>query len=170
MNSDRRHRLFRDLHMPWPGEFPYDLLNRRLRTSGFEEVGPESSAKAIGDAFFDLMTVGRPSQEERLAWDHLRLQEKRLLVDFFLYQVESSGEDVLSQSLWDCAPPIWHPDYLALADVPVDMSQVQESPMRSVSGSRPGPLQVEPDMIPEVPVDIGAIRLDINILLGADDD
>ena len=67
------------------GGFPYDLLAEA-------GVGPGSSMKDILDASFHLMEQGRWSPEVRGAWDELRTVERRLAVDFLLYDVDISAE------------------------------------------------------------------------------
>ena len=62
----------------WDGPFPYEVL-------ASVGIAPTSTMQQINDASFDLMAKGM-SQEERTAWDELRLVKKRLVVDFFLYQ------------------------------------------------------------------------------------
>lgn len=64
----------------WDGPFPYDVLD----TVG---VGPDSSMSEVRDASFDLMARGM-TQEERAAYDELRLVKNRLVIDFFLYRVD----------------------------------------------------------------------------------
>lgn len=67
------------------GGVPYDLL------AGVG-IGPSSSMKEILDASFLLMEQGRWSPEVRRAWDELRTIERRLAVDFLLYDVEVGTE------------------------------------------------------------------------------
>lgn len=66
--------------LDWDGVFPYDAL-------AAVGVTPQSTMQQIRDVSFDLMARGM-SVEERAAWDQLRLVEKRLVVDFFLYQTD----------------------------------------------------------------------------------
>lgn len=69
------------------GRFPYDLLAEA-------GVGPGSSMEEIRDASFLLMEQGRWSPEVRGAWDELRMVERRLAVDFLLYDVETGDVEV----------------------------------------------------------------------------
>ncbi len=66
------------------GDFPYDLLAEA-------GVGPSSSMKEILDASYLLMER-RWSPEVRGAWDELRTVERRLAVDFLLYDVDIAAE------------------------------------------------------------------------------
>jgi hypothetical protein len=63
------------------GRGPYELL---------ADVGisPSSSMKEIRDASFLVMEQGRWSPEVRRAWDELRTVERRLVVDFLLYELD----------------------------------------------------------------------------------
>lgn len=67
------------------GGVPYDLL---------AEVGvsPSASMKEVLEASFLLMEQGRWSPEVRRAWDELRIVERRLAVDFLLYDVDVETE------------------------------------------------------------------------------
>ena len=70
----------RDPLFQWDGPFPYDVL---------APVGitPASTMQQVNDAGFDLMAQ-RMTPEARAAWDELRLAKRRLVVDFFLYQLD----------------------------------------------------------------------------------
>lgn len=76
--------MLKDPALRWPGRFPYDAL---------AEVGitPASSQKEVLDASFELMARGAMSSELRTAWDELRIVERRLVVDFLLYDVDLVG-------------------------------------------------------------------------------
>ena len=77
--------MLKDPLTKWDGLFPYDAL---------APVGitPNSSMQEVKDASFELMAQGLMSPEVRAAWDELRIKEKRLLVDFFLYQFDPTEE------------------------------------------------------------------------------
>ena len=82
--------MTRDPLTTWAGVFPYDAL----APAG---ITPNSTMKQVKDALFDLMTQGPVSHEARAAWDELRITQRRLLVDFFLYQFDA--EEVLSKAI-----------------------------------------------------------------------
>jgi hypothetical protein len=65
----------------WPGPFPYDLLAKF-------NITPNSTIQEINDAGFDMIAAG--TLEEQDAWSELRLLKRRLLVDFFRYQIEDN--------------------------------------------------------------------------------
>jgi len=69
----------------WEGIFPYDAL-------AAVGITPRSSMREVRDASFDLMAKGRMTPEARRAWDELRLVVTRLVVDFFLYEVDLAEE------------------------------------------------------------------------------
>lgn len=77
--------MLKDPLTTWNGLFPYDAL----APIG---VTPASSMRDIMDASFDLMAQGLMTPEVRQAWDELRFTQRRLLVDFFLYQVDLPTE------------------------------------------------------------------------------
>ena len=69
----------KDSDMTWDGSYPYDAL-------ASIDITPRSSMKEIQDAGYDLAKVPDLSQQEaRLCWDDLRIVEKRLFLDMFLY-------------------------------------------------------------------------------------
>ncbi len=63
---------------------PYEALS---------EVGisPDSSMKQVRDASMDLMEQGLWTPEKRVAWDELRIIERRLWVDFLRYPATIEG-------------------------------------------------------------------------------
>jgi len=95
-------QLIKDPYLSWWGDFPYDRLNAALARLGRPILGPSSTAKEVHDAYFDLMAAGPPAGEDRVAWDELRLLERRLLVDFFLYEVPALADDALDPSAGPC--------------------------------------------------------------------
>jgi hypothetical protein len=68
----------RDPLFNWTGSFPYDLLSRL-------NITPDSTIQEINEAGYDLLASG--TLEEQDAWNELRLVKRRLLIDFFLYQL-----------------------------------------------------------------------------------
>ena len=77
--------MLKDPLTDWDGTFPYDAL-------ACVGITPDSTMKQVIDASFELMAQNRMTPEVRAAWDHLRIKDKRLLVDFFLYQFDPHTE------------------------------------------------------------------------------
>lgn len=93
--------MLKDPLTKWNGLFPYDAL---------APVGitPNSSIKEVTDASFELMAQGLMTPEVRAAWDELRIKQRRLIVDFFLYQFDLHEEvdkamETLNQQLAELA-------------------------------------------------------------------
>src|SRR5437762_548223 len=101
--------LIKDAHLPWTGAYPYEHLARRLRSGGFAPIGPESTADEIKNCLFDLMQLGAPEESDRLAWDELRHADRRLLADFFLYDVAEPDSAAVSATLGEVEIPIYFP-------------------------------------------------------------
>jgi len=153
-------RLIKDPHLSWPSEFPYERLSESLRQIGHPGIDPNSSAKQINDALFDLMAAGKPSTEDRLAWDELRYLDRRLLADFFMYSLDIADDDLLSQSLSEQPMPVRMPDYLRLADDPPDLSRIITPPIYFDPGPEPKPLLIDPELLETGPVEIGPVPYD----------
>ncbi|MGH3784979.1 MAG: hypothetical protein ACRDRG_00135 [Pseudonocardiaceae bacterium] len=64
---------------------PYDILAEA-------GVGPSSSMQDIRDASYHFMEQDRWGSEVRGAWDELRTLERRLAVDFLLYDIDIGVE------------------------------------------------------------------------------
>jgi hypothetical protein len=78
--------MIKDPFTRWPdGVFPYDAL-------ASVDVTPQSSLREVRDASFELMARGLMTPEVRAAWDSLRDCQRRLFVDFFLYQLDPDAE------------------------------------------------------------------------------
>jgi hypothetical protein len=77
--------MIRDPLLRGSGLCPYDAL---------EAVGvdPDTPTSAILEASFELMARGRMTPEVRRAWDQLRHPDRRLTVDFLLYDVDLDAE------------------------------------------------------------------------------
>lgn len=125
MSGDRRV-LFKDPRLPWPGDFPYDRLAAALERSNAPSVGPQSSGREIYDAFFHLMSDGSASREERAAWDALRVHERRLVLDYFLYDVPPLPDNVFEPEHWQLPMPVELPDLLRLVAEPPDPAALDE--------------------------------------------
>jgi hypothetical protein len=67
------------------GAGPYDAL----APAG---ITPHSSAAEVLDASFELMARGLMTPEVRQAWDELRAVERRLVVDFFYYEIDLEAQ------------------------------------------------------------------------------
>jgi hypothetical protein len=77
--------MFKDPATRWDGTFPYDAL-------AAVGITPESSAKEILDASYELMARGLMTPAVRRAWDELRAPDRRLVADFFMYEVDLPSE------------------------------------------------------------------------------
>lgn len=73
--------MFKDPAARWEGEYPYDALAP-------VGVTPASTAREILDASYELMARCLMTSSVRRAWDELRAPDRRLVVDFFLYDVD----------------------------------------------------------------------------------
>lgn len=166
MAKDRKE-LIKDPHLPWHGEFPYDRLNAALARAGRPPLGPDSTAREIRDAYFDLMAAGRPAGKDRAAWDDLRLLERRLLVDFFLYEVPALTDDSFDPERWVLPMPIAMPDFLLLAAEPPELTRL-EVPERFDPGPPPAPLPANSAARPLL--DLGDLAPDLEIFLRPDGD
>ena len=153
-------RLIKDPHLSWPREFPYERLSESLRQVGHPGVEPTSSAAQINDALFDLMAAGRTSAADRLAWDELRFLDRRLLVDFFMYALDTADDGLPARSLSEQPMPVRMPDYLRLADDPPDLSRAITPPIYFDPGPEPEPLPIDAAILGATPVDIGSISYD----------
>jgi len=77
--------MFKDPATRWDGTFPYDAL----APAG---ITPGSSAKEILDASYELMARCLMTPVVRRAWDELRAPDRRLVADFFMYEVDLPSE------------------------------------------------------------------------------
>lgn len=77
--------MIKDPLAEWAGPTSYDVL-------AVTGITPDSSMREVLDASFDLMERNLMEPEVRAAWDHLRLKQRRLFVDFFLYQFDPGDE------------------------------------------------------------------------------
>lgn len=158
--------LFKDPDLPWPSDFPYDRLNRRLRESGRPGLDPSSTSQHIKDALFDLMSKGPVSPEDRLAWDELRLLERRLLLDFLLYTFEPAGGEVWSDALWELPMPLQMPDFRELANDEPDYENIISLPSSFDTSSAPGPARIDAELLAGGAVDIGPVTLNLAKIFG----
>jgi hypothetical protein len=78
--------MIQDPSTMWDGPFPYD----ELAPAG---ITPQSSHdQVVNDAPFTLMTSGLLTARSQRALDELRDLERRLVVDFLLYDVDLPAE------------------------------------------------------------------------------
>jgi hypothetical protein len=119
--------MVKDPLTTWDGLFPYDAL-------ASVGITPASSMKEILDASFDLMAQGLMTSEVRQAWDQLRFPEKRLFVDFFLYQVDLPAEIArISEELADATlEEIAPTDLSALLTIDPDIVRGMEQDFRDI--------------------------------------
>ena len=90
IHSNRKYSDSIDPLFSWDGIYPYDALEH-------VNVTPLSSMKEIKNASFVLMANGGMSTLERVAWDNLRVVDKRLMIDFFQYQTQIFENDINDQ-------------------------------------------------------------------------
>ncbi len=157
--------LLKDPDLPWPGDFPYERLDRTLREAGYPGLGPSATGQRIKDALFDLMAKGSVSSEDRLAWDELRLVERRLLLDFFMYTFEPAEEDVWREELATLPLPLQMPDFRKLSDCEPDYERIISLPP-AFETFPPEPAFIDVELLRAKPVDIGPVTLNVAKILG----
>lgn len=143
--------MLKDPSTIWEGPFPYDALVG-------VGITPESTMPEILDASFDLMANGQMTPEVRLVWDDLRIADRRMIVDFFLYQIDLGQELSRTREALRIALNEWHepidPDSL-MAPEPGELEAIAQD-VRPISIEPP---DLEPlpefDAIPEPPIEDG---------------
>jgi len=107
--------MYKDPWTRWEESvFPYDAL---------EEAGitPDSSMRDVQESSFTLIERGAWNQQQRVAWDELRLTRRRLWVDFLQHsgspeevatQLEQWGQDLPDLSIY-LAPDLDGPHQMA---------------------------------------------------------
>lgn len=164
MAASNDRQLVKDPHLPWLGDFPYDRLNAALALLGRPLVGPSSTAREVLDVSFHLMESGRPvAAAERAAWDELRLVERRLLADFFLYEAAPLPDGALDAERWALPVPVEMPDLLLLAADPPDLAAIA-APAGFDPCPAPAPLPLT-SMTPP-PLDLGELAPSLDAFLG----
>lgn len=146
------HTVVADPALPWPkGQgCPYEYLREQLRRRRAKLIGPDSPAAAIEDASFDLMT-----REDREVLDEIRLLPRRLLVDFFLYEVPGIPPEPLAAWLAELPMP--------LPPVPVEAVLARAvPPLAGVPPPAPAPTGparslIVPALPPTPPLDLGPL-------------
>lgn len=162
--------LIKDPYLPWHGKFPYEQLDVKLKQLGHPGISPRSTAKEVNDILFDLMAGGYVTAEDRLAWDALRNLPMRLAVDFFMFWLRQSENDLLnSAESWDRPMPVEMPDCRVLADAPPDLAKA--IPLAVSFDPRPNtePVTMDQRLIPPELVDIGPVSYDETVILGRED-
>ncbi len=158
--------LFKDTHLPWQGEFPYERLNRSLQKVGHPGVNPSTTIQEVKDALFDLMSKGTVKPEDRLAWDELRLPERRLVLDFFMYAFETGGDDNWSDALWELPMPLHMPDFRELTDSEPEYEKAIPVPASFAPFPMPEFAPTDAELLVAPPVDIGPVSINEVEILG----
>ena len=103
--SEKQYRAFVDPELPWDGGFPYRVLERF-------GIAPDSPADAVQDVSFEMSAADLADANVNLAWEQLRVPRRRLVVDFFCYelppeapQAEQAGEHSADSPPPPPAPP-----------------------------------------------------------------
>lgn len=127
--------MIRDPAARGSGADAYDML----AAAG---ITPHSSAGEVLDASFELMARGLMTVEVRQAWDELRAVERRLVVDFFYYEVDletqiaTATQDLEHDLLAPSAPAIDMPrlavDLSDLASLQEEVRDVVLPPVQTV--------------------------------------
>lgn len=157
--------LFKDPQLPWQGDFPYERLNRSLQEVGHPGVSPASTSAEVKDALFDLMAKGPAGPEARLAWDELRHPERRLVLDFLMYELEAEEGGGWNDAVWELPMPIRMPDFRELADSEPEYEKAV--PVLTSFGPFPPPeyARVDEEALAAPPVDIGPVSIiDVEVL------
>jgi hypothetical protein len=169
--DEKRGRvLFKDPRLPWPGDFPYERLDRSLQEVGHPGVSPDSTGTEVKDALFDLMAKGAASPEARLAWDELRHSERRLVLDFLMYEFEAEEGSGWSEAVWELPMPVWMPDFRELADGEPEYEKAVPVPASFDSLPALGYARIDENMLAAPPVDIGPVSVNDVAILGEDYD
>lgn len=158
--------LFKDPRLPWEGDFPYERLNRKLREAGHAGLGPSSTGQEVKDSLFDLMEGGRVSPDDRLAWDELRIPERRLALDFFMYVFEDAGVDVWDDAVWDLPMPVQMPDFRRLADVEVRYERALRLPSFCRPARAPEPVPIDAGELAVPALDVGPVAINEGEIFG----
>jgi hypothetical protein len=161
--NDTRMSFVKDPHLPWDGPFPYEYLAARLNALGCAPIDAGSSADIIKDVLFDLM-AGNPDREEarmlRAAWDELRQPQRRLLVDFFMYEIPELDLERVVADLRALDLPVVLPNFTQLADVAAHPEVLVPT---VALGGPPAAAEAPPASLPTI--DIGQARADLLVFL-----
>lgn len=77
--------MIKDPGLSWDGEFPYDAL----AAAG---ITPRATQDEVRRASFTLMRKRMMTPGARVAWDELRIPERRMITDFLLYDLDADAE------------------------------------------------------------------------------
>jgi len=77
--------MIKDPGLSWDGESPYDAL----AAAG---VTPKATHDEVRRASFTLMKKRMMTPGARVAWDELRITERRMVADFLLYDLDADAE------------------------------------------------------------------------------
>ncbi|MDJ0837097.1 MAG: hypothetical protein QNK37_11315 [Acidobacteriota bacterium] len=151
----------KDHDLPWDGPFPYEHLDRRTREHGFSGIDPEASARAVKDLLFDLMSGGRPSHEDRSAWDQLRDPRRRLAIDFLMYELTDKFAR-FPNVFEDLEMPVALPDFRELLKLEPVLASLE--PDSSPQGTTDPPPRMEVAARTPSPADVGPIDIEESVI------
>jgi hypothetical protein len=128
----------------WDGQFPYDAL----APAG---ITPGSTREEVEDASFTLMAEGLMNPATQKAWHELRDLQRRLLVDFLLYDIDpltdiGAARDRIRQQLADPGEPA---ELAAAITVPAELLDGLAEELNEITIEAPPP--------PDVPAALAAI-------------
>jgi hypothetical protein len=150
--------LLDDPHLPRERPSPYRQLSDRLAEVGQPPVGPNATGEVVNDLLFELMQAGGVSALDRAAWDELRQVERRLVVDFLMYEVPITDLAAALAQLAAIEMPVAPPDHRALAVLPPDLARIV-MPGAVDGGPEPGPVPAA-GTVP-LQLDIGPLEVDV---------
>jgi hypothetical protein len=119
--------MVKDPLLRWDGPFPYDALAP-------VGVTPVTSQAEVRNASFELLAQGLMSPETNRAWEELRLVQRRVFVDFLLYDVDLDAE-VAAAQLAPAAQPEAYAEPLEVAEalaIPPDLADGLADELRPV--------------------------------------
>jgi len=77
--------MIKDPGLTWDGEFPYDAL----AAAG---ITPLATQDEVRRASFMLIKKRMMTPQARVAWDELRVPERRMIADFLMYDLYAGAE------------------------------------------------------------------------------
>lgn len=124
----------------WEGPFPYDVL-------AVVGVTPLLPHAGVLDVSYELLAQGLMTPEVRKAWDELRLPQRRLLVDFLLYDVDLAPEIAAAQAAVDheLQQPGEPPEAAAALELPPSLLDDLAGDLRDVALEPPPRLEAMPE-------------------------
>jgi hypothetical protein len=134
--------MLRDPCSSWPGPFPYDVLAP-------VGVTPALPHAELLDVPLELLSQGLMTPDRERAWDELRRLDRRLFVDFLLYELDPATDFPAARAAVDheLQHPGEPPEVGAALSVPADLvaglaAEVRLPPLAAAP---------EPDAVPELP-------------------